>query len=298
MSLTCSFLGLKLRSPILVGSGQHTGAPGLIEKSADAMAENGWAGLVTKTLTRGADSRFNVYPHLWASPAARRLAMVNCGPPHTPFDEACRKSLKKDAQAMHERGLVLIASFVGREPEEWAEHARMVEDAGVDGIELNLSCPAQVKHLTEKGGHRIGQRPDLSAEVVGAVTQAVSIPVSAKLTFHVDDISRIARVCVDAGAKSVSAINTILGIAGIDLNTYRYASQDVYGNSFVGGISGQLIRPFGLYAVAEIVRKEDLEVCGIGGISSWEHVAEYLLVGASAVQVCTAVMQRGFGIGK
>jgi dihydropyrimidine dehydrogenase (NAD+) subunit PreA len=119
-----------------------------------------------------------------------------------------------------------------------------------------------------------------------------------KLSFHVSDIGAIAKVCKEAGAKAVSAINTIRGIVGIDIQTGNLLSSDASGNGYITGLSGPIIRPFGLRSVLEIGRATDIQICGIGGIDGWKSVVEYLLAGVGLTQTCTAVMWHGFKLGK
>jgi dihydropyrimidine dehydrogenase (NAD+) subunit PreA len=120
-----------------------------------------------------------------------------------------------------------------------------------------------------------------------------------KLTFHTLAIAQSAKACKEAGARAVSAINTIRGIIGIDIERGRILSDGANGKTYLGGISGPLIKPFGLRAVAEIqMEVAGIEVCAVGGIDGWESAIEYIMVGASLVQVCTAAMWYGFPLGK
>ena len=292
------FMGINFKTPFLLASGQATTSVGTIWKHCEKIAENNWAGLITKSII----SNYGYYkrPHLWSSSRLRNLAMTNSGPSMSIYSKEMLQALKKDIQSAHETGLVIIPSIIGYTLEEWKNYARGMEDMGADALELNLSCPSPYSYITDSmGGCIVGQNTDLTRQVVETVCNAVQIPVMPKLTFHSPDIAESARICRDAGAKAVSAINTIKGIIGINLDKGKILSEGINGKIYLGGISGPMIKPFGLRAVADIKQQvDDIEVCAIGGIDGWESFAEYVMVGASLVQVCTAVMWHGFSLGK
>jgi len=298
IDLGVSFMGINFKTPFLLASGQATTSVGTIWKHCEKIAENSWAGLITKSII----SNYGYYkrPHLWSSSRFRHLAMTNSGPSMSIYSKEMLQALKKDIQSAHETGLVIIPSIIGYTLEEWKNYAREIEDMGADALELNLSCPSPYSYITDSmGGCIVGQNTDLTRQVVETVGNAVHIPVMPKLTFHSPDIAESARICRDAGAKAVSAINTIKGIIGINLDTGKILSEGINGKIYLGGISGPMIKPFGLRAVADIKQQmDDIEVCAIGGIDGWESFVEYVMVGASLVQVCTAVMWHGFSLGK
>ena len=191
---------------------------------------------------------------------------------------------------------LLIASIMGTiDPEEWRALAGQVEEAGVDAIEMNVSCP---HGMPEQGvGSAIGQNPDMVRELTCAVRDAADIPVIVKLTPNVTDIIPVAKAAKAGGADMISAINTVQCLGGVDLDSFE-PLPSVGGHSTYGGYSGPAVKPVGLRIVSQVASAVDLPVIGIGGVSSWQDAAEYLLAGASAVQVCTAVMWHGFGIVK
>lgn len=293
-----SFMGIDFKTPFLLASGQATTSVGEIWKHCEKIAANQWAGIVTKSII--ADYGFYKRPHLWSSSRFRHLGMTNSGPSMSIYSDEMLKALEKDIRIAQENGLVIIPSIIGYTLEQWRHYARTIEAIGADALELNLSCPSPYGYITDSmGGCQVGQNADLTRQVVEAVCSAVKIPVMPKLTFHAPDIAESAKVCRDAGAAAVSAINTIKGIIGIDLDTGRIVSEGVNGKIYLGGISGPMIRPFGLRAVADIKQQApDIAVCAIGGVDGWEGAAEYVMVGASLVQVCTAAMWEGFPLGK
>lgn len=191
---------------------------------------------------------------------------------------------------------LLVASIMGTtDPEEWRNLAGQVEEAGADAIEMNVSCP---HGMPEQGvGAAIGQNPAMVRDLTRAVKDAADIPVIVKLTPNVTDVLLVADAASAGGADMISAINTVQCLSGIDLDSFE-PLPSVAGYSTYGGYSGPAVKPIGLRVVSQVASAVDLPVIGIGGISGWRDAAEYLLAGASSVQVCTAVMWHGFGIVK
>jgi dihydropyrimidine dehydrogenase (NAD+) subunit PreA len=298
IDLSVHFMGLNFKTPLLLASGQATTAPGTIWKHCDEIAKNDWAGLVTKTIL----SQYGYYkrPHLWSSRRLRYLGMTNSGPPMNTYSKALMRKLKRDIEAAHSAGLIVIPSIIGDSLDQWKSFSTEIEDLGADALELNLSCPSPNENITgSMGGFLVGQNMEVTRNVVEAVCEACRIPIMPKLTFHSPSIAESARVCKDAGAQAVSAINTIRGILGVDIQSGKILSEGINGKTYLGGISGPIIKPFGLRAVAEIkLDVHDIEVCGIGGIDRWDSVLEYIMLGAKLVQICTAAMWHGFSLGK
>ncbi|MFC2050296.1 dihydroorotate dehydrogenase [Chloroflexota bacterium] len=172
----------------------------------------------------------------------------------------------------------VIVNIAGETIDEYVEVAARLDDvAGVSGIEVNISCP----NITS-GGMEFGMSPESAAEVTAAVKAATSLPVIVKLSPNVTDIGEIALVVSEAGADAITLINSVQGMA-IDINE----RQPSLGN-FVGGISGPAIKPIALYMVYKVAGIVDRPIIGCGGISCADDVLEFLMAGASAVQVGTA----------
>lgn len=172
--------------------------------------------------------------------------------------------------------------MAGMDPKEWQHLASQVAFAGVQAIELNFSCP---HGMPERGlGAAIGGDADLVRTLTGYVRDAISIPLIVKLTPNVTDIVPIAQAAVEGGADMISAINTVQSLMGVDIETFEPAPS-VAGYSTYGGYSGPGVKPIGLRVVSQVARSTNVPVIGIGGVSSFEDATEYLLVGASAVQV-------------
>jgi dihydroorotate dehydrogenase (NAD+) catalytic subunit len=171
----------------------------------------------------------------------------------------------------------LLVNIAGKSVEEFADLAKRLSDAeGVAGIELNISCP------NVAGGLDFGNDPRLTYEVVRAVKQTTTLPIIPKLSPNVTDITVIARAAVDGGADALSLINTIVAMA-IDVRTRK---PKLPGNT--GGLSGPAIRPVAVRMVWEVAQVVKVPLIGIGGIMTGEDAIEFLLAGASAVQVGTA----------
>lgn len=178
-----------------------------------------------------------------------------------------------------------IISIYGSSPEEFAIVAEIAMQIGADAIELNVSCP----HI-EKAGAEIGCDPKLLTNIVKTVKKNVNVPVIVKLTPNVANISEIAKTVQDAGADAITAINTVKAMA-IDIETGR----PILANKF-GGLSGPAIKPIAVRCVYDVFHSVDIPVIGCGGISCWQDAIEFILSGASAVQIGTAVSFKGIDV--
>ena len=172
----------------------------------------------------------------------------------------------------------VVVNIAGESIEEYVAIASALEGTpGVAGIELNRSCPN-----VAAGGQSFGVDKSLAAEVTSAVRSATSLPLIPKLTPNVGDIVEIARAVVDAGADAVSLINTLTGMV-IDLETRR-----PFLSTRTGGLSGPAIRPVALRMVYQVAGAVDVPVIGVGGIATAEDALQFIMAGATAVQVGTA----------
>jgi dihydroorotate dehydrogenase (NAD+) catalytic subunit len=186
-----------------------------------------------------------------------------------------------DLPALEARHARVIASVWGHTVDDFARAAKMLDDADVVAIEVNASCPNL--HSIHDPGAIFAHDPNTTREVVGAVVGATSLPVFAKLSPNVTDLTIIARAAVDAGAVGLTLVNTVMGFA-IDAETRR----PVLGGG-AGGLSGPAIKPVALRAVHTVSRAlPEVPVIGTGGVQSGVDAVEMLLAGASAVAVGTA----------
>lgn len=172
----------------------------------------------------------------------------------------------------------VIANISGNTPEEYGEMCEKLSAAGVDMIEVNISCPN-----VKAGGLAYGTRPELAAEVTKMAKGHASVPVMVKLSPNVTDITEIARAVADAGADALSLINTLRGMR-IDVNTRRPILK-----MNTGGLSGPAVLPVAVRMVWEVASAVSLPILGMGGVSTGEDAAQLMLAGASAVAVGTAM---------
>jgi len=190
-----------------------------------------------------------------------------------------------EIRGLKEAGVPVVASFFGASAEEFAEVARTLAEAGADALELNCSCP----NVGMETGI-LGTDPANVEGVTAAVKGAVDLPVFVKLTPNVADIVAVARAAERGGADAVTAVNTLKAIS-VDIDMRR----PVLANT-TGGLSGPALKPVALRCVWEIAENLSLPIIGCGGVSDWRDAIEFLLCGASAVEIGTAVMTGGFDV--
>jgi dihydroorotate dehydrogenase (NAD+) catalytic subunit len=186
--------------------------------------------------------------------------------------------LRDKLPAALEYGTNVIASIAGDTPEQFAECVRALDATRIAAIEINISCPN-----VKKGGMAFGQDAEASAEVTAAVRAVTKKPIIAKLTPNVTDIAAVAVACQKAGADAISLINTFSAMA-IDIETRRPLLA-----AGTGGLSGPAIRPAALYRVYQAVQAVEVPVIGMGGIWNANDALEFIIAGASAVAVGTAL---------
>lgn len=286
VDLSIEFCGLEFQNPFLLASGPATARSEMIERAFDA----GWGGAVTKLL--GLKTRPSPHPYVAAfSFGSKIIGLGNIDSIIYPLEDWLQKieTLKKRYP-----NKILIANLTGNtDVSDWQEMTKKVQDVGIDMIELNLSCPLTEEERTI--GAVVGQDPKITFEVVKWVKEVANVPVMTKLTPNVTDITSIAKAAEKGGADALSAINTVLGFVGIDLETME-PKPSVNGVSAFGGYSGPAIKPIALRCVAQVAKSTNLPISGVGGISTWEDAIEFFMVGASTVQLCTAVMFKGHHI--
>jgi len=257
---------LVLPNPVMVASG--TFGYGLDYQKVFDIQRLG--GIVTKTTTL-APRRGNAPVRIAETPGGmlNSIGLQNIGV----------SALVRDLASVYESWRVpVVVSIMGFTVGEYAEVAARLEGvAGFSGIELNLSCPN-----TERGGIEFGQEPDAAADVVRRVMRATTLPVIAKLTPNVADPTVVARAVAGAGAHALCVGNTLVGMA-MDRDRGRPAIAATF-----AGLSGPAIKPVQLRQVYQVAAAVDVPIIGCGGISTAEDAIDYLMAGASAVQVGTA----------
>src|ERR1700760_391588 len=283
---------IQFENPFLLASGPPGTNGKVIAKSFDL----GWGGVVIKTISLDASKVINTAPRYGKLRGREsnevigfeNIELISDRPFATWLDEL--KQLKKNYP-----NKILIASIMEEyRRESWHEIVRRVQETGVDGFELNLSCPHGLPE--RKMGMAMGENPDIVEEVTGWVKEVARIPVWAKMTPNVGNPTVPAGAALRGGADGIAMINTILSVCGIDLKTLR-PMPTVEGHSVPGGYSGQAVRPIALRQVMEVARANPgVAISGIGGIETGSDAAQFFLLGASTVQICTGAMLRGYEI--
>ncbi|MFW9986342.1 MAG: NAD-dependent dihydropyrimidine dehydrogenase subunit PreA, partial [Candidatus Odinarchaeota archaeon] len=294
--LAVEFINLPFKNPFMLSSAP----PSLDARRVIRAAKLGWGGVVLKTVTEEPTidprTRLGVLRQNGKLVGMNNIELLSRHPLKTWTDSWIPK-IKQEAPS----DFIVIASIMSRpEPEGWTNLANTISETGVDALELNVSCPhgSPEKHM----GAFIGQNPELVERVTRAAKKGTELPILVKLTPNVTDIVPIAQAAVRGGADALSAINTVESLIGVDIETatpYPFAyNQDLSEpQSTYGGYCGPAIRPLGLRFVSQIAKAiPTVPISGIGGIENWNNAVEYLMVGATTLQICTAVMWYGFGI--
>eukprot|EP00239_Pterosperma_sp_CCMP1384_P007213 CAMPEP_0197848986 /NCGR_PEP_ID=MMETSP1438-20131217/10578_1 /TAXON_ID=1461541 /ORGANISM="Pterosperma sp., Strain CCMP1384" /LENGTH=438 /DNA_ID=CAMNT_0043461475 /DNA_START=96 /DNA_END=1412 /DNA_ORIENTATION=- len=294
-SLAVEVNGLKMPNPFVIGSGP----PGTNYKVMKKAFDEGWGGVIAKTVSLDAGQVHNVTPRYarWQTPDREVLGWQNI---ELISDRPCETMLAEFKQLKEEYpDRILIASIMEEyNRPAWEELIERCEEAGVDAFELNFSCPHGMPE--RRMGAAMGQDCDLLHEVCGWVDKKASIPVWAKMTPNITDITVPARTTLDQGMEGVSAINTIMSIMGINLKTLN-PEPCVEGYSTPGGYSSKAVKPIALakvMSIAKMLRDEypGRTLSGIGGVDSGYDAAEFILLGSDSVQVCTGVMVHGYDV--
>ena len=291
--LKSEFLGIRSPNPFWLASAPPTDKAYNVNRAFEA----GWGGAVWKTL--GEDPPIvNVSgPRYGALHSNDRrvvgfnnVELITDRPLKTNLDEI--RQIKRD---WPDRALVVSVMLPMNEA-TWAKYVPMIEDTGADALELNFGCP---HGMSERGmGAAVGQVPEYIRMAAEWCKMAATVPVIVKLTPNVTNILPPAKAAKDGGADAVSLINTINSIMRVDYDTLSmYPATDAMGTH--GGYCGPAVKPIALNMVAEIARHEetrDIVISGIGGVTDWRDAVDFLALGASNVQVCTAAMVYGFRI--
>lgn len=292
--IRANFIGIKSPNPFWLASAPPTDKEYNVRRAFEA----GWGGVVWKTIGEEGPPVVNVNgPRYGAILGADRqllglnnIELITDRDLHTNLREM--KQVKRD----YPDRAVIASIMVPCEEAAWKAILPLVEETGVDGIELNFGCP---HGMSERGmGAAVGQVPEYIEMVTRWCKSMTSMPVIVKLTPNITNISHPAQAAKDGGADAVSLINTINSIISVNLDTFS-PEPSIDGKGSHGGYCGAAVKPIALNMVAEIARNPgtaDLPISGIGGIVTWRDAAEFMALGAGNVQVCTAAMTYGFKI--
>lgn len=286
--LSIDFCGIKSPNPFWLASAPPTNSGRQVMRAFD----QGWGGAVWKTLGKpitNVSSRFGALSY-GGKPMMgfNNIELITDRPLADNFREISEVKKRYPNNA-------LIVSLMVETKEEWGEIISRSEDAGADGLELNFGCP---HGMCERGmGSAVGQEPRVLEEITSWAVDLAKVPVIIKLTPNVSDIVEPGLAAVRGGAHALSLINTIKSIVGVDLDLM--IPKPVVGDAAAnGGYCGPAVKPIALYMLGQLSRQKEISIpiSGIGGISNWRDAAEFLALGATSIQVCTAVMNHGFRI--
>src|SRR6185436_7469499 len=266
MDLSLTIAGLKLPNPLIAASGCF----GYGVEYADVVDLSSLGGVAVKGLFL-AEREGHAPPRIVETPSGMLNAIGLQG-------IGVHRFVAERLPELRARRAIVIVNICGTTLDEYVEVARILSDAeGVHAIELNISCPN-----IKEGGIQFGCSLPGTHDVVSAVRKVTRLPVIPKLTPNVTDVASFARAAEDAGADAISLVNTFLAMA-IDIHTRRPKLTNI-----VGGLSGPAIRPIAVRMVYECRRAVKIPIIGMGGIQTTSDALEFIIAGASAVQVGTA----------
>ena len=287
-NLTANLAGIRSPNPFWLASAPPANSGYQIMKAFDA----GWGGAVWKTLgipIINTSSRYGAINY-------RSNRMVGFNNIELITDRPLADNLREIEEVKkYFPDHAVVASLMVESRQEWHQIVKDVENAGVDGVELNFGCP---HGMCERGmGSAVGQEPSVLQVITHWVKEVATVPVIVKLTPNITDVTEPALAAARGGADAISLINTIQSLMGVDLDRFvPYPVVD--GKSTNGGYCGPAVKPIALNMVKNCAQHSgvNIPISGIGGIENWRDAVEHMLLGASNVQVCTAVMHYGFGI--
>jgi dihydropyrimidine dehydrogenase (NAD+) subunit PreA len=287
--LTTEFAGIKSPNPFWLASAPPTNTGDQVMRAFDA----GWGGAVWKTLGNpivNVSSRFGGVDY-------GNMRMMGLNNIELITDRPLEVNLKeiREVKRRYPKNIV-IASLMVETKDEWREIIQKAEDAGADGLELNFGCP---HGMCERGmGSAVGNEPKVLEEIARWAVSFAKTPVIVKLTPNIGDITEPGEAVLRSGAHAISLINTIKSIVGVDLE--KMVPLPRVGNASTnGGYCGPAVKPIALHLLSQLSRHPQIQrlpISGIGGISNWRDAAEFIALGSTTVQVCTAVMHYGYRI--
>ncbi len=289
-NLQSNFLGIKSPNPFWLASAPPTDKKINVIRAFEA----GWGGVVWKTLgsqVKNVSSRYSALNYNGRKAVGfNNIELISDRPL-----EVNLKEIREVLKLFPDRAMI-ISLMADNDRKSWHEMVKKSQDTGAHGLELNFGCP---HGMVERGmGAAVGQDPDIAKMVVEWVMEVATIPVITKLTPNVHSAVPGGLAAIEGGTNGLSLINTIQSVTGIDLDTL-VPNPNVGGQSVFGGYCGPAVKPIALKMLTTLAQEErirNIPISGIGGITTWKDAVEFMLLGASNVQVCTAAMISGFKI--
>jgi len=285
-------MGIRLVNPFLVASAP----PAASGERIAAAASHGWAGCVTKTITSSPAYSHNLSPAMrrprernWRALGLLNNELVTAGS----LDLWCTREIPSARLSAGEDFCLGVSIAEGRLPSDWKDAAARVSSAGASYVELNVSCPHGAPERL-RGSH-IGDDVPLLGEVVAAACAGASVPVAVKLNALSPSLHAAAVTAVRNGARGIVTTNTFMALPSLDGGTLGPPSGRDQGLTPMG-LSGPALLPLNRHAVATLVPMLDCDVTAVGGVVTASDAMDYLMLGASAVQVATAVILQGLDV--
>jgi len=290
--LSINFAGIKSPNPFWLASAPPTNSGAQIHKAFEA----GWGGAVWKTVGAPVLNISNRYGS-WNMAGQKLLAINNIELISDRPQEVNLREIAEVKRAWPDRA-VIVSVMVESTREAWHDIIRKGEDTGADGFELNFGCP---HGMSERGmGGAVGQVPEYCAQIVSWVKEVSTLPVIVKLTPNVASMVPPARAALAAGGDALALINTINSVIGLNLDNLEI-TPSIGGKGGHGGFAGPAAKPFALHHLSSLMADPEVTgygrpISGMGGISTWKDAVEFLLLGSTSLQVCTAAMHHGYRI--
>ncbi len=290
--LSIDFCGIKSPNPFWLASAPPSNSGYQVQKAF----EDGWGGAVWKTIGAPVLNVCNRYGTM----DYKGSKIIGLNNVELISDRPIEVNLREMAEVKRNfpNHAVIASIMVESKKEAWQEIVKRTEETGIDGFELNFGCP---HGMSERGmGSAMGQVPEYTCMVTEWVMEVATKPVIVKLTPNVTDIVQPARAALKAKCDALSLINTINSIMGVDLDTFELR-PNVGGKGGHGGYAGPAVKPIALHLLSAVgsdpeVMASKVPISGIGGVETWQDAVEFMLLGSTSVQVCTAVMHWGFRI--
>jgi len=288
--LQTEFLGFEVENPWCVASAPPAATGKLMADAFDA----GWGAAIMKTVGPVEEPIINVAPRIQTMKKwNREIAMQNIELITDRRLSVWLDELKTLRKRYPKKMIIGSIMAPGHDMDAWAKLIESMNEVGCDAVELNLGCPHGMPERDM--GAVCSQDADIVFNIVSTAKSASKVPILTKLTPNVTNIKVMAQAAKRGGTDAITVINTVNGIIGVDIYK-RQPHLSVNGYTAVGGISGNAVKPMGLKCVAECKQATELPISATGGIATWSDGVEYLLMGASQLQVCTEIMIRGFKI--